>query len=87
MENGLEFESGDILDAAVVVFATGYQRDPRIQAATVVGEEIAKLMRTSRGLDKDGEFDWNMMPVGKCLPLTVFDTKCIDEAQEKHCGS
>jgi len=69
VENGLEFESGDILDADVVVFATGYQRDPRIQAATVVGEEIAKSMRTFRGLDKDGEFDWNMMPVGKCCLL------------------
>jgi hypothetical protein len=71
----------------VVVFATGYQRDPRIQAATVVGEEIAKSMRTSRGLDKDGEIDWNMMPVGKCLHLRFFDSKCIDEAQERHCGS
>jgi hypothetical protein len=71
----------------VVVFATGYQRDPRIQAATVVGEEIAKSMTTSRGLDKDGEFDWNMMPVGKCSQSTIFDFRCIDEAQERHCGS
>jgi hypothetical protein len=71
----------------VVVFATGYQRDPRIQAATVFGEEIAKSMRTSRGLDEDGEFEGNMMPVGKCLPLTNFDSKCVDEAQERLCGS
>jgi hypothetical protein len=66
VENGLEFESGQILDADVVVFATGYQQDPRIQAATIVGDEIAKSMRISRELDKDGEFDGNMMPVGEC---------------------
>lgn len=71
----------------MVVFATGYQRDPRIQAATVVGEEIAKSMRTSRGLDKDGEFDGNMMPIGKYCLLRFFGSKCIDEVQERHCGS
>jgi hypothetical protein len=47
------------------VFATGYQRDPRIQAATIVGNEVASSMRMSRGLDKDGELDGNMMPVGE----------------------
>ncbi|KAE9377666.1 flavin-containing monooxygenase [Stipitochalara longipes BDJ] len=65
VENGLEFESGDVLDADVVVFATGYQRDPRIQAATIVGKEVAQAMRMSTGLDQDGELDGNMMPVGK----------------------
>jgi hypothetical protein len=65
VETGLEFESGDVLDADVVVFATGYQRDPRIQAATIVGNEIASSMRMSRGLDKDGELEGNMMPVGE----------------------
>jgi hypothetical protein len=68
-----------------VVFATGYQRDPRIQAATVVGEEIAKSMRTSRGLDEAGELDGNMMPVGKCC-LLLFLIPNTDEAQERHCG-
>lgn len=65
VENGLAFESGDILDADVVVFATGYQRDPKIQAATIVGHEVAKSMRTSRGLDADGELDKIMLPVGE----------------------
>lgn len=65
VENGLQFESGDILDADVVVFATGYQKDPRIQAATVVGEKVAKSMRISRGLDEEGEMDRYMMPVGE----------------------
>jgi hypothetical protein len=65
VENGLEFESGDFLDADLVVLATGYQRDPRIQAEAVVGKEVARSMRISRGLDKDGELDGNMMPVGE----------------------
>ena len=67
VENGLEFESGDVLDAEVVVLATGYQRDPRIQAATIVGKEVAQSMRMSTGLDQEGEIDGNMMPVGKSL--------------------
>jgi hypothetical protein len=70
VERGLEFRDGEILNADVVVFATGYQRDPRIQAATIVGEEVAKSMRMGRGLDADGELERNMMPVGELiLPL------------------
>jgi len=65
VEKGLEFESGEVREADVVVFATGYQKDPRIQAASVVGKEVAQSMRMSTGLDEDGEFDGNMMPVGK----------------------
>ena len=70
VETGLEFEDGELLDADVVVFATGYQRDPRIQAATIVGDEVAKSMKMGRGLDADGELERNVMPVGKLiLPL------------------
>jgi hypothetical protein len=69
VEKGLEFQSGEILAADLVVFATGYQRDPRIQAATIVGNTVAKRMILSRGLDKNGELDRNMMPAGKC-PFT-----------------
>jgi hypothetical protein len=69
VEKGLEFQSGEILDADLVVFATGYQRDPRIQAATMVGDKVAKQMILSRGLDENGELDRNMMPVGR-YPFT-----------------
>ncbi|KAN0108040.1 flavin-containing monooxygenase [Hyaloscypha variabilis] len=69
VEMGLEFESGEVREADVVVFATGYQKDPRIQAASVVGKEVAQSMRMSTGLDEDGEFDGNMMPVGRGLWL------------------
>jgi len=48
------------------VFAIGYQRDPRIQAVTIVGNEVAKRMKVSRGLDENGELDRNMTPVDKC---------------------
>ena len=65
VENGLEFESGEVLDADVVVLATGYQRDPRIQAATIVGQNVAKSIKISQGLDEDGELGRNMMPVGE----------------------
>ncbi|KAH7410904.1 hypothetical protein BKA64DRAFT_367558 [Cadophora sp. MPI-SDFR-AT-0126] len=62
VENGLEFESGDVVEADLVVFATGYQRDPRLQAASIVGAEIASSMRASKGFDEDGELDGIMMP-------------------------
>jgi hypothetical protein len=71
VEDGLEFESGEVVKADVVVFATGYQRDPRIQAAAVVGNDVAKSMRLSRGLDQDGEMEGYMMPVGKCISLSL----------------
>ena len=76
--NGLELESGEILDADVVVFSTGYQRDPRIQAATVVGHQIARSMKIPRGLDEDGELDRNSLPVGEltfCLILLLEFTE------------
>ena len=69
IEKGLELQSGEILNTDLIVFAIGYQRDPRIQAATIVGNTVAKRMILSRGLDKNGELDRNMMPAGKC-PFT-----------------
>lgn len=78
VESGLEFESGDVLEADVVVFATGYQKDPRIQAATIVGNEVARSIRISKGLDKDGELDGNMMPVGKFASIGNIPSKRTD---------
>ncbi|KAL5329774.1 hypothetical protein ACEPPN_003292 [Leptodophora sp. 'Broadleaf-Isolate-01'] len=60
--NGLEFESGDVVEADLVVFATGYQRDPRLQAASIVGSEVAQSMIGGKGFDEDGELGRIMMP-------------------------
>jgi hypothetical protein len=76
VESGLEFEDGQILEAGLVVFATGYQRDPRIQAATIVGNEIARSMRMGRGLDEEGEIERSMMPVGELLP-SLFGSSMV----------
>lgn len=65
VQKGLEMEDGELLDADIVVFATGYQRDPRLQATGVVGREVAKNMRVSKGLDQDGELEGYMMPAGE----------------------
>ncbi|KAH7354847.1 hypothetical protein BKA65DRAFT_497134 [Rhexocercosporidium sp. MPI-PUGE-AT-0058] len=62
VETGLEFETGEVVEADVVVFATGYQRDPRLQAASIVGSEVAQSMIASEGFDEDGELDRIMMP-------------------------
>jgi hypothetical protein len=89
VEIGLEFEGGEVLDADVVVFATGYQRDPRIQAATIVGEEVTKSMRLGRGLDEDGEIQRNMMPVGELFLLLFWCLSWVVliESQERDYGS
>ncbi|KUJ17433.1 FAD/NAD(P)-binding domain-containing protein [Mollisia scopiformis] len=69
LPHGLEFASGDVVEADIVVFATGYQKDPRKQAATVVGAEVAGEMRLPRGLDEEGELERYLLPVGKGLWL------------------
>lgn len=84
IEDGLEFESGEVVEADVVVFATGYQRDPRIQAATIVGNDIAKSMRVSRGLDEDGELEGYMMPVGKSTVIDMLPRVCLMEPRKRN---
>jgi len=69
VEHGLELESGDVVEADLVVFATGYESDPRIAAANVVGEEVARSMTLSGGLDEDGDFERFMLPFGRALWL------------------
>jgi flavin-dependent dehydrogenase len=64
-EKGLVFEDGEEVEADLVVFATGYQRDPRRQAAGIVGDKIAGKLPWYRGLDEEGEIRGDMRPSGK----------------------
>lgn len=64
-EKGLAFENGEEVDADLVVLATGYERDIRRQAATIVGHEIAGSLPQSRVLNAEGEVSGPMTPGGK----------------------
>lgn len=64
-KKGLKFEDGEELEADLVVFATGYQRDPRRQAAGILGDEIAGSLPWYRGLDEEGEIRGDMRPSGE----------------------
>lgn len=64
-DKGLAFEDGEEVNADVVVFATGYQSDARVQAAIIIGDEVAGNLPYFRGLDGDGEIRGSMRPSGK----------------------
>jgi hypothetical protein len=66
-ENGLAFEDGEEIEADLVVFATGYEKDIRRQAAGIVGDEIAGALPQSRVLNAEGEVSGPMTPGGKRL--------------------
>jgi hypothetical protein len=64
-KKGLAVEGGEELDADVIVFATGYERDVRLQAASIVGHEIAGSLPQARVLNAEGEVSGLMKPGGK----------------------
>ncbi|KAG0646447.1 Flavin-containing monooxygenase [Hyphodiscus hymeniophilus] len=66
-QNGLKFEDGQEIDADLVVFATGYERDIRLQAAGIVGHEIAASLPQARVLTADGEVSGPMTPSAERL--------------------
>jgi len=64
-EKGLKFEDGEEIEADLIVLATGYQRDPRRQAAGIVGDDIAGRLPWGRGLGGEGEIRGDTRPSGK----------------------
>ena len=69
-EHGLKFEDGEEIDADLVVFATGYERDIRLQAAGIIGPEIAASVPQHRVLNSEGEISGFMLPGGKSSSKT-----------------
>ena len=61
-DKGLAFEDGEEIDADLVVFATGYERDIRRQAAGIIGVEIASRLPQTRVLNAEGEVSVPMTP-------------------------
>lgn len=64
-EHGVKFEDGEVIEADVVVFATGFQADHRKQIAQVVGEDVADQLDEYWGLDAEGELRGAYKPCGR----------------------
>jgi len=52
---GLELMDGTELDADLVVFATGFEKDMTPEAAKIVGPEVASQLDEFFGVDEEGE--------------------------------
>src|SRR6201999_1735003 len=52
---GLVFEDGREISADLIVLATGYNHDFRIEAARLIGPQTAAGMDEFGGLDEEGE--------------------------------
>lgn len=72
-ENGLQFANGDHLRADVVVFATGFVGNMRLQATELFGNEIGDQLEDSFGLDEEGE----QHGVFKPLPRKYLPVDCL----------
>ncbi|KAJ7492073.1 hypothetical protein FB451DRAFT_1501505 [Mycena latifolia] len=61
---GIAFSDGTTLDADVIVYATGFEKDSRTSAAAVVGAEQAEALEPVWGLDREGEVRGCWRPSG-----------------------
>ena len=52
-EDGLIFEDGQEIGADLIVLCTGFSKDFRMEAARIVGEDIANRMDDFWGTDRE----------------------------------
>jgi cation diffusion facilitator CzcD-associated flavoprotein CzcO len=64
-EKGLVFSDGSMLDADVVVLATGFEGNMRLAAADIVGEEVSEKLEDWWGVDCEGELRGAWKPIGR----------------------
>src|ERR1700753_3980960 len=61
-KTGLVFENGSTIDADVIVFATGYEKNMRLYVETFVEKSVADKLDDFAGIDSEGEVR------GQCRP-------------------
>jgi cation diffusion facilitator CzcD-associated flavoprotein CzcO len=72
-DRGLVFEDGSTLDADVVVFATGFEKNMRLSAEKFLEKEVSEKLEDFAGLDAEGETRGSCRPLRRKLiedPLT-----------------
>lgn len=93
-ENGLVFEDGSEVPADLIVLCTGFDHDFRVDAAKIVGKEVAEQMDEFYGMDGEGEVRGHAKIAGReflNLDRTVFgsladDWLCADPHLYYHGG-
>ena len=82
-DTGLWFADGSVLDADVIVFCTGFERDARKEAARIVGQEIGDKLEDYWGLDQEGE----LRGVYKRISCKAFSSFLLLAFRKRECGS
>lgn len=81
----MEFEDGSHLGADVVVFATGFVGNMRIQAEEMFGPDIAAQLEDFWGLDPEGEINGAFKPLPRkyrdSSSLAPFLTHSLDRSR------
>lgn len=67
VEHGIEFSDGTVLDADVVVHATGFASNMRGEVYRLFGAEVGDKVEDFWGLDKEGEISGAFRPSGRRL--------------------
>jgi hypothetical protein len=69
---GLIFENDSTVDADVIVFATGYEKNMRLYAERFLGKKISDQIDDFAGIDPEGEVRGCCKALGrKCRKLTI----------------
>jgi cation diffusion facilitator CzcD-associated flavoprotein CzcO len=63
--NGLQFDDGSVLEADVVIFATGFEGNMRLAVTQIVGEEIGDKLDDYWSVDAEGELRGCWKPIGR----------------------
>ncbi len=63
--SGLEFDAGSLVEADVIVFATGFEADMRLVIARVLGSDVAAQLKPFWELDDEGELTGEAREVGR----------------------
>jgi cation diffusion facilitator CzcD-associated flavoprotein CzcO len=64
-EKGLQFDDGSVLEADVVVYATGFEGNMRLAVADIVGEEVSDKLDDYWHVDCEGELRGVWKPIGR----------------------
>jgi len=74
-ERGLQFHDGSVLDADIIVFATGFEADMRLAVERVLGSTIAARLKPFWELDEEGELTGEAKITGREY-LVPFPLTC-----------
>jgi cation diffusion facilitator CzcD-associated flavoprotein CzcO len=70
-ERGLTFSDGSILEADVIIFATGYEGNMKVLAAPMLEESVTSKLHDYWNVDDEGEIRGAWKPIGRELHLLL----------------